>query len=106
MKDVGLKINGMPGLYESVSTIVTRNDKYRDWWMPKEETILTDLKVKSNGTYDAGQMGFYGFSKVSVNIPNERPNEIVGTDPETGDVYAISVDEEGVITKTLIGRAE
>lgn len=106
MKNITLKIDGVAALYADVGTIATRSDTYRDRWMPKDETYLTDLKVRQNGTYEAEQMGFYGFSKIVVDISEDRPNEVVGADPETGDIYAVSVDGEGIITRTLIGRAD
>ncbi len=64
-------------------------------WVPEDETRTKTLSVRENGTYYPEE-GYYGFSKVTVNVPkgiSGNPTNSEGLDPEIE--YCFEVDEGG-----------
>ena len=37
-------------------------------WVPEEETVLTEKRITEEGTYRASDDGYYGYSKVVVDV--------------------------------------
>lgn len=69
-------------------------------WMPEDEAQLTTKTITENGTYKAGDDGYYGYSEVIVNIANagtatgtdgDGDEAVVHTDPGTGELVTDKV---------------
>lgn len=76
------------------------------WWVPEDETELTNKTITENGTYDAADDGVYGWDTINVNVPGGAGGDpggigssIVGTDPDDGEEYYIGVDDNGELEK-------
>lgn len=74
--------------------------KYYPWY-PEAERQLDSLNVDKNGIYLASKYGVYGWSRVSVNVP--QTDSVTGRDPETGQEVTVRADPEtGEIIETVI----
>lgn len=89
-------------------------------WVPEDEVRLTQKHITENGTYLAEDDEYYGYSKVTVNVPggngsadsDGKPtgdtspggsgSAVIGTDPTTGNDAIVGVDEDGNLVTTLI----
>lgn len=101
-KDIIIQTSGVSGSYSGVEKIITsKHNGLTVPWVPEGERTLTDIEIYQNGTYTAASSGLYGYNIVTVEVSEEA---IVGTDPITGNKYAIKVDQEGNIVRVPIGN--
>lgn len=77
-------------------------------WVSEELRELTTKTITKNGTYKiSDEKGdYYGFSQVTVNVPNDK-NKVIGTDPTSsggdGNEYEVERDEDtGALKKTVL----
>ena len=66
-------------------------------WVPEDETTLGAKTITENGTYRAGDDGYYGFSEVTVN----GIGIATGTGPD-GETHSYTEDGEGGITDKVL----
>lgn len=70
-------------------------------WFPESDRALGTLSVDKNGVYKASDKDVYGWSRVSVNVPQKEG--VRGRDPDTGEEVEVHPDPEtGEIVKTVI----
>jgi len=69
-------------------------------WVPEDAVQLTTKTITENGTYNASNDGYYGYSQVIVSIPDvgkvtgkdgDGDEAVVHTDPETGNLVTDKV---------------
>lgn len=70
-------------------------------WFPESDRALGTLSVDKNGIYRASDKGVYGWSSVSVNVPQNEG--VTGKDPDTGeDVYVYPDPETGELVTDVL----
>ena len=94
-KNIVIEKAGVPQTLTGTEEIKTSKvDSGSVSWVPEDETVLTELTVTQNGTYQPGA-GVYGFSKVTVNV------QIV-TGTMDGKTYQVTLDANGYLVFTEI----
>lgn len=61
-------------------------------WNPEADRALDSLSVDKNGIYRASDRGVYGWSWISVNVPQNEG--VTGKDPDTGEEVYVHPDPE------------
>lgn len=69
-------------------------------WFPESDRALGMLSVNKNGIYRASDRGVYGWSSVSVNVPQNEG--VSGKDPDTGEDVYVHPDPEGELVKDVL----
>lgn len=73
--------------------------KYYPWY-PESDRALGTLSVDKNGVYKASDKGVYGWSRVSVNVPQNEG--VTGRDPDTGEDVYVHPDPSGELVKDVL----
>lgn len=70
-------------------------------WRPEDELVTKDKSINKNGVYVAEQEAYYGYKKLTVNVPNA--GSISGYNPSTGYDTTYSVDPQTgeIVEKSL-----
>lgn len=74
------------------------------WYGDEAPEPFIDKTVTANGTYNADDDGVYGYSSVTVNVPNTFGSEDEGKVIENGELVnqtSINIDENGTYDTTL-----
>ena len=66
-------------------------------WVPEDETTLGTKNINENGTYNASDDGYYGYSAVTVN----GVGTATGTGPD-GETHSYTEDGQGGITDIIL----
>lgn len=85
-----------------VTCLMVQGDdgKYYPWY-PEADRQLESLSVDKNGIYQASKYGVYGWSRVSVNVP--QTSSVTGKDPQTGQEMTVTSDPEtGELVETVV----
>lgn len=70
-------------------------------WYPETDRALDSLSVDKNGIYQASEYGVYGWSRVSVNVP--QTSSVTGKDPQTGQEITVTTNPEtGELVETVV----
>lgn len=70
-------------------------------WYPEADRQMDSLSVDKNGIYQASKYGVYGWSRVSVNVP--QTGSVTGRDPQTGQEVTVTADPEtGELVETVV----
>lgn len=69
-------------------------------WFPESDRALGTLSVDKNGVYKASDKGVYGWSRVSVNVPQNEG--VTGRDPDTGEDVYVHPDPSGELVKDVL----
>ena len=93
---------GKPRPFGPVKVLMVQGSdgKYYPWF-PESDRALSTLSVDKNGIYRASDKGVYGWSRVSVNVPQNEG--VSGKDPDTGeDVYVHPDPETGELVEDVL----
>ena len=100
-KNISIKEGGTARVFGPVSRLrVLKQDTGSEDFALESDTELTSKSVDVNGTYDAAQDGYYGYSQVYVYC-SEEADQVTGK-KQDGNTYSVSKDEEGNIHETKI----
>lgn len=69
-------------------------------WFPESDRALGTLSVDKNGVYKASDKDVYGWSRVSVNVPQNEG--VTGRDPDTGEDVYVHPDPSGELVKDVL----
>lgn len=100
-KDISITEGGKSALFAPTRRLVTSLQEGGTCaWVPEDETKTKTLSTRENGTFYPDE-GYYGFSKVTVNVPkgiSGTGHNIDGLDPDIE--YFFEVDDGGNIVTT------
>lgn len=109
-KDIIIEEGGVGRQFTGVTKLQTKQiEGGVCYWVPEDETELTNKTITENGTYRAADDGVYGWDTINVNVPGGAGGDpggigssIVGIDPTDGEEYAVEINEDGEIEKTKL----
>lgn len=96
-KNIKVQRDGVTETFSGVKEIQTINVDGRVTWVPLDSVVDAVKTINKNGTYKAKSDGFYGYSKVVVDVGGKT----VGVKRD-GKTYAVDTDEDGWITERLL----
>jgi len=90
-KNIIIKKDGVAQNFDNISVIrVPQPDGMTENWVPEDECQCATIEITENGTYNAEELGEYGFNEVQVHVPKEDQVVGIGSD---GKAYKIIRDD-------------
>lgn len=96
-KNIQIYQGGLLKAFNAPKLKTKNTDGGNTLWIPLDETATATRSINENGTYHAEAQGYYGYSKVIVDVHAQA----VGT-YDDGNTYAVTVDDDGYLVKRML----